>query len=335
MNELSQNNQACVCCGGVTSAVFDAGPLDYCLDKEFEISECSNCGHGITKNVMDSDLESVYEDGAYDPKENNFHRILRPILNIQEASKLSYLIKEKRRGNSLLEVGTGKGNFLKAAINSGYDSLGIEPSSRSYSIAKSKLGDKVFQCMLEEINLHPQLNRKYDYIFLWHVLEHLKNPHNAVDILKTFLNPNGLLIIAIPNFGSFQKKYGKKNWYHLDPPRHISHFTPKSIKYLLESNSMIVKRIYFNSFFQNFLGEIVTINNLVLSNKNILLNLLRFNKFYFQKTTLLSRIINLLGFLFISSIILIPVLLFTLVSQLFGKAGTMVVLAKIKSDNNR
>lgn len=331
MNEQSQNSETCVCCEGATSVVFDAGPLDYCLDKEFKILECSNCGHGITKDVQDSDLESVYEDGAYDPKENSFHRILRPILDIQEISKLSYFIGNKQIGNTLLEIGTGKGNFLKRAIDSGYDSLGIEPSSRSYKIAKTKLGDKVFQCMLENIHSHPQLNKVFDYIFLWHVLEHLRDPKKSIEILKSFLNQHGFLVIAVPNFNSYQRKYGKRNWYHLDPPRHLSHFTPKSLEHLLAANSMIIERIYFNSFFQNYLGEIVTINNLILSNKNVLLNLLRFNKFYFLKTTLMSRIINFLGCLLINAIIFIPAFIFTLVTQMLGRAGTMVVIAKIKT----
>lgn len=334
MNEMPRINGICDCCGNGTTIIFSARPLDYCLDKDFDIFQCSNCGHGMTKGVQESDLESVYEDGAYDPKENNFHRFLRPALNILESSKLEYLIKNKTNGNALLEIGTGKGNFLSAAIDAGYDAVGIEPSSRSYQIAKKNLGDKVFQCTLENIHLHSQLNRKYDYIFLWHVFEHLGTHESACVILKSFLKPSGLLIIAVPNFDSYQRKFGKRNWYHLDPPRHLSHFTPQSAKYLLERNAMVVNRVFYNSFFQNFLGEIITTNNMILSHSNILLNLLRFNKFYFQKTNLTSRVMNFLGFIAITSIIFIPTLCFTFINQLLGKSGTMVIVAEKDFSNS-
>jgi 2-polyprenyl-3-methyl-5-hydroxy-6-metoxy-1,4-benzoquinol methylase len=318
----------CVCCGNRAVRQFDASPLDYCLDKKFDIYRCVNCGHGITGNIEKNDLLSLYEEGAYDPKEKFWHKILRPLLNSFEISKVNYLNSNKQEGKLLLEIGTGKGSFLHSAVKAGYDAYGIEPSTRSYKIAKSKCGERVFQCTLEEMHLRVELNKKFDFIFLWHVLEHLHEPENTVRILKSFLKPNGILIVGVPNFDSYQSKIGKSNWYHLDPPRHLSHFTPHSIDIFLQKNSLAVRRIFFNSFFQNMLGDIITINNLLLPHKNILLNFLRVNNFYFKKTSPSTRIVNLLGFALITTTLIIPSILCTLSSQLLKKSGTMVVIAQ-------
>lgn len=325
---MSLPEKKCSCCGENIIFQYMAYPLDYCLDKKFNIYKCTHCGHGITDNVEESDSASLYEGGAYDPQENIWHRILRPVLNVFESAKIGYLNKYPKEGNLLLEIGTGKGNFLRAAINAGYDGYGIEPSTRSYKIAKLKLGKKVVQCMLEEMHLHKELNKKFDFIILWHVLEHLTEPENAIRILKSFLKPDGILIIAVPNFDSYQSSFGKSNWYHLDPPRHLSHFTPSSTGIFLEKNAMQVKKIFYNSFLQNMIGDIITINNLVWPHKNILLNVLRFNNFYFEKKSTASRVLNLFAFTFFTAVALLPCICITLFSALLKKSGTMVILAE-------
>ncbi|MBL7859883.1 MAG: class I SAM-dependent methyltransferase [Cyclobacteriaceae bacterium] len=331
MIRSNPSDETCMLCGSKTISRFSAGPLDYCLDKSFSINQCLGCGLGKTKEVKSEDLNMVYEDGAYDPKENLSHKLLRPMLNFVESFKLAYLHQTQEKEGALLEIGTGKGNFLKIALDSGYDAVGIEPSTRSYNIAKAKLGDRVFHCTLEQVTNNSQLNKEYDHIFLWHVFEHLNDPEGAVSIMKALLKPTGTLIIAIPNFSSNQARIGGKNWYHLDPPRHLSHFTPESIKLLLDRNGLRIKCIYFDSFFQNFLGEIITIGNLVLPHKNILLNFLRRNKFYFIKKSLRSRILNLIAFILLTSILIIPVLLLTWANQAMGKSGTMIVVSEGKT----
>ena len=119
---------------------------------------------------------------------------------------------------------------------------------------------------------------------------------------------------------------GKKNWYHLDPPRHIYHYTANSSTLFFKKNDLNVKKIYYNSFFQNFLGDIITLNNLVLPHKNILLNVLRFNSYYFKKTNPIARIFNLLFFTVFTAILFFPFLIFTHISQLVKKSGNIVVL---------
>lgn len=318
----------CCCCDERMELQFSASPLDYCLDKRFEVYQCPNCGHGSTQGITGHDLETVYEGGAYDPKEKPWHKILRPALNLLESTKVDYVKSSVGKGKVLLEVGTGKGNFLLAALNAGYEAYGIEPSSRSYSLAKLKLGERVHHCALEDIHTVPALNRKYDCIFLWHVLEHLGSPEHSIKLLGNYLKPDGVLIFGVPNFESYQSRRGRSNWYHLDPPRHLSHFTRESAKLILAKCAMKVHKIIHNSFFQDYLGEIITFTNGLLPQKNIILNVMRFNGYYFSRFNKGSRAVNLLACLLLSSIVSIPMLLVTLVSQWLGKSGTMVVVAK-------
>jgi SAM-dependent methyltransferase len=327
MSESNVTGGLCEYCGGKMVFQFTAVPLDYCTEKRFGIFRCSSCKHGVTANVTEGDLKTVYEGGAYDPREGRMHKILRPWMNTLEHSKVGYL-KRQARGKVILEVGTGKGKFLLAARKAGFDVYGIEPSSRSYGFAKQALGDRVYHCTLEEMEQHKALVQQYDVIFLWHVLEHLHNPAAAIKLMMSYLKPDGVIIFGIPNSDSFQSLLGKGNWYHLDPPRHLSHFTPRSARLLLSKAGMAEREIIYNSYFQNILGDIITFNNALLPHKNVVLNAMRRNSYYISRTTPIGRLFNLVASLLISTVVLVPMMISTAFSQWIRKAGTMVVVAE-------
>ena len=100
--------------------------------------------------------------------------------------------------------------------------------------------------------------RSFNVITLWHVLEHLPNLDNQIQVFKSLLKENGTLIIAVPNYNSFDANYYKHFWAAFDVPRHLWHFNQKSMKALFKSKSMeIVKTIpmKFDAFYVSLLSE--------------------------------------------------------------------------------
>ena len=99
---------------------------------------------------------------------------------------------------------------------------------------------------------------KYEVITLWHVLEHV---HDLNAYMKTFhglLKPNGRLIIAVPNYTSYDAGYYKKYWAAYDVPRHLYHFSPLSMHYLAKKHKMsIIQKLpmWFDSFYVSLLSE--------------------------------------------------------------------------------
>lgn len=320
--------KSCSVCNSTTlKKQFEATSLDYSSDQKLDIVQCENCTHGITSDVVNE--IGLYEAGSYDAKEKIWHKLIRQVLQVLEKNKVSYLKKLLPSNSHVLEIGAGKGNFLLALRDGGFQIAGIEPSQRSFPIAAEKLGDCVVNCTIEEISLYPKINRKYNAIVFWHVLEHLQNPGAIVESVKNYLLPGGLLMIAVPNFNSLQAKFGKEKWYHLDPSRHLSHFTPQSLTNLLEKKGFGVKKIYFDSFFQNFVGEMITWTNKISPMSNIIFNTLRLNKFYFKKTGKIGVFI-LFIYSFAISLILAPfAFVWTFGTQIVRRSGTMVCLCKI------
>lgn len=304
-------------------------PLDYFLNKYFPISVCENCGHGLTEETSLKDLQSVslYEGGSYDIKEGIWHRLASPFLIFLERNKIKYL-RDHENGKRLLEIGCGKGRFLEIAKRRGYEVYGLEPSVRSNFFARMRLGDVVFPVELEHIDEIQKLNGCFNVIVMWHVMEHIPELDMLMRKIKERLARSGIILVALPNMASYQSKIGKEDWYHLDPPRHLHHFTPQSFKFLMEKHGLKVEQIYYNSFYQNFIGEIITVTNKLLPDKNVIFNLMKLNNNYIKRVGWGRSFFMLIIVSLISLSLLIPMLFWTFITQIKDKAGTMVFIVK-------
>ena len=99
---------------------------------------------------------------------------------------------------------------------------------------------------------------KYEVITLWHVLEHVPNLQEYISELKKLLKPNGVLIVAVPNFKSYDAEYYNEFWAAFDVPRHLWHFSKKSIDLLFSKHGMSVSKtlpMKFDSFYVSMLSE--------------------------------------------------------------------------------
>jgi len=154
-------------------------------------------------------------------------------------------------GGTLLDIGAGTGDFLKRAKKANWTITGIEPNKLARENAKTK-----------GIQLHEDLSEltepNYDIITLWHVLEHLPNLNEQLTQITNLLKKDGFLILAVPNYKSYDAKHYKRYWAAYDVPRHLWHFSQKSIVKLLTPHSMELsktKPMLFDSFYVSLLSE--------------------------------------------------------------------------------
>ena len=127
-----------------------------------------------------------------------------------------YCLEEK----TLLDVGAGTGDFLLKAKNRNWKVEGVEPNREAKMRAKEK-GIDLYS------GLGTLVDRKYNVITLWHVLEHLHDIESVIPKLKLLLKRDGVLVVAIPNIYSWDAKKYKEKWAAYDVPRHLFHFSPK------------------------------------------------------------------------------------------------------------
>lgn len=162
------------------------------------------------------------------------------------------LIERYAEGNkSLLDVGAGTGDFLLAAREHGWFVEGVEPNQDARLRSREKRME-----LRKDMDALPK--KEFQVITLWHVLEHLPDLENQIVKLRWHLEDNGTLIIAVPNYKSYDAEYYGEFWAAYDVPRHLWHFSRKSIDTLFSRHDMEVvatRPMVFDAFYVSLLSE--------------------------------------------------------------------------------
>ena len=203
-------------------------------------------------------LSNYYQSEDYishtDSKRNLFEKAYHVIRRIALKSKLNLINSLTPSSKYLLDIGCGTGDFLKVAKANNWNVSGLEPNDLARSIANKKTNGVVLN--IDEIS---KLDKeRFDVITLWHVLEHLPNLEDQLVTFKKLLKPNGTLIIAVPNYKSFDAKFYKSYWAAYDVPRHLWHFNKESISklfYKVDLKVVTIKPMYFDAFYVSLLSE--------------------------------------------------------------------------------
>ena len=130
------------------------------------------------------------------------------------------------RGTQILEVGCGKGDFLKRVSEMGAECTGLELNQ---DLFEKKTGESV-KLLNESIEQHSTDNHgKYDIVCGFQVLEHISNVYPFLESMIKCLRKNGKLIISVPNNDSFPK-YNRYNDILNLPPHHMGLWNNKSLR---------------------------------------------------------------------------------------------------------
>jgi 2-polyprenyl-3-methyl-5-hydroxy-6-metoxy-1,4-benzoquinol methylase len=152
-----------------------------------------------------------------------------PILAGFDRRRLRILRRHIRPPARVLDSGAGRGRFVLAARRAGYDAEGIELDP-ARAAAAAAAGAPVRAVGIEDADVPAG---SLDAVVCWHVLEHVAHPAAAAARLAGWLRPGGVLLAGTPNLASLQARIGGARWYHLDLPRHRTHFTVAGLHALL------------------------------------------------------------------------------------------------------
>jgi 2-polyprenyl-3-methyl-5-hydroxy-6-metoxy-1,4-benzoquinol methylase len=259
MFHVEQNQEGaktCLICES-DSLVFYSDCPDHFLSKEpFQLYQCPNCNTLITLPRPDeSQIFKYYNSEEYVSHNDSNSGLINKIYQIVKRHALNSkrkLITPLLNGGPLLDFGCGTGSFIEECSNKGISSFGAEPDISAKTIALKK-GLNVTSP--EELSSSAQ---KFGVITMWHVLEHTYDPVATIKQLKSMLLPDGYLVIAVPNYMSFDAQHYGNNWAAYDVPRHLFHFTQQSLKTIAIKTNMKLQKtlpMYFDSFYVSMLSE--------------------------------------------------------------------------------
>ena len=203
-------------------------------DNGINILRCQNCKHAYSQYEREQDYDGYFQSGIGD--RDNFWW--------DEAHKEMYNDFCKKyiagKSGSLLDVGCGLGFFVKKIRGfKSWESYGYEISTSAVEYAKEKFNSQNIFCgRVEESNFSKNY---FDIITLWDVIEHIPDPHQLLNYLRTILKENGILFIHTPNIGvqlpkaRFKRFFLEENEPHLlEAKDHLNIYSPQTIKILLK-----------------------------------------------------------------------------------------------------
>jgi 2-polyprenyl-3-methyl-5-hydroxy-6-metoxy-1,4-benzoquinol methylase len=226
--------------------------------KMFQIEFCSACGFALTNpRPANESLGAFYESDEYishsNTKKGLVSSLYQSVRKRTLKAKLRLLSTRSKQG-LVLDIGCGTGEFLATCKESGWKTIGIEPSASARKQGQENFGLDV----RDEQDLAGIENASAEAVTMWHVLEHVPDLHGRLKRIKEILKPNGVFIVAVPNRGSHDAAHYGANWAAYDVPRHLWHFRPQDITALMNRAGFEVKEILpmkFDSYYVSLLSE--------------------------------------------------------------------------------
>lgn len=197
--------------------------------RTFHLLQCRSCGLVKTDPHL-----SKEELATYYPRD--YYGRARPEdldwLRRDQRHRTGFLEQFLREGR-VLDVGCGLGLFLLALDPARWERYGLEAMPVPYTEASRLLGaDRVLWGDLETARLP---NEHFDAITFWDVLEHVPNPHVTLEAAYHLVRPGGFVCVTTPNFAGYQARAFGEDWYALSLPHHLYHYTPATMKRLLQA----------------------------------------------------------------------------------------------------
>jgi 2-polyprenyl-3-methyl-5-hydroxy-6-metoxy-1,4-benzoquinol methylase len=234
----------------------------YITTKDFLVTgESFNLIHHPKKEMLVTtpqpkidELYKYYESEDYishtDEKKGFVATLYQIVKKYSLTSKVNLIQSLNKGTGTILDIGAGTGEFLKLAKDKNWNVHGVEPNLKARLFSEKK------EVLLKE-RIEDFSNQKFDVVTLWHVLEHLPDLEKVTTQLESFLNPRGILIIAVPNYKSYDATYYKNYWAAYDTPRHLWHFSRKSMNSLFSTKMKLIntKPMWFDSFYVCLLSE--------------------------------------------------------------------------------
>jgi SAM-dependent methyltransferase len=167
--------------------------------RRFELLRCAGCGTAVTAGAP---VPELHDTGAFRSGTPRLYRAAAPALRAFDSQRLALLRRLAAPPARVLDAGAGQGRFVAGARAAGYDAAGIEPALRGVQRA-ALAGVPVRRASIERAEIEPG---SLDAVTLWHVLEHLEDPGEALTRISSWLVPGGGLLLGVPNLASLQAR---------------------------------------------------------------------------------------------------------------------------------
>lgn len=239
MAEIRWEQTACPACGSGDEDEFLRAPGDDGV--EYRVAKCRRCAFVFTnpRPTVDS-LGLLYpaEYAPYQPRKVRGGGLRAKLFGRAERTLADRIPVPP--GGKLLDYGCGSGMFAAKMRDRGWDARGMDFSAHAADAARRNYHLDVIHGDLPHPAVPPN---SLDAITLRAVLEHVHDPGHLLRAARDVLKPGGHLFVSVPNLDSWGFGAFGIAWHPLELPRHLSHFTPDTLRRVVADSGLEVEAV--------------------------------------------------------------------------------------------
>ncbi len=254
VNSEEKQYETCPVC---SSSIIKTWRIKDVGNEKYKLDLCNSCGYSFINPrpslsfLMDyySSFGHGHDAGGNDVP--NLKSILTQEQNYPnatiDAKRLVKTIKslsKKFDSNRFLDVGCGYGFFSKEALGAGFEVIALELAENEREIAKEMTGLNPAACSFEEFECAPE---SFEIVFMSQILEHALDVNSWLEKAYNLLVNNGIIAVALPNYGSIFRMIMQENEPYICPPAHLNFFNPNNLSRLLENHGFRVETMQWIS----------------------------------------------------------------------------------------
>jgi 2-polyprenyl-3-methyl-5-hydroxy-6-metoxy-1,4-benzoquinol methylase len=287
--------------------------------REYPLVRCEKCGLVFQQHLRSkADLDAA-QAAAYAQPTRRFQGPFEWLVRMFRMARVRRCERLVPAASRVLDVGCGRGLFLQLMAKRGHEVRGTELSEATATNAYPDVPVDI-----GEFRPGRYAPASFELISIWHVLEHDQDPAAALAASHEALAPGGALLLAVPNYASFQARLGGEDWFHLDLPRHVFQFTPQTLTRLLRDSGFEVVSCRTGQWEMDPFGLLQTVLNKLGLRTNGLYDSFRSNAEVRRDLSPAYRA-GMLALLPLGLLLALPVSLFC---RWTGRAGTLIVVAR-------
>jgi SAM-dependent methyltransferase len=211
-----------ICCENAASGLI-------AVFSEYRMFRCGACGSAfVDPQPSEAVLSEFYDRFHFSDAEGGIYDVAERRMASDFPEKVS-CVKGLLRGPAgrLLDVGCGKGYFVRSCVDAGIDAQGLDISRAAIEYATNSLGINAICSDVESVG---ESLGQFDVITLWATIEHLPGPDQYLRAVSRMLKAGGVIVLDTGLADDWLDRMlpGVNQWY--DPPQHLWVFSRKRLE---------------------------------------------------------------------------------------------------------
>jgi 2-polyprenyl-3-methyl-5-hydroxy-6-metoxy-1,4-benzoquinol methylase len=233
----SSAKQGCISCGDDRTREFiAASDRFFARSNMYRLLQCESCSL-----VWLADPPKASEmDSHYGPNYDQFIRKATDKESERHWRRAVDTVQRYSQGGRLLDLGCGSGSFLHCLRGGAWTLWGIEMSAAAAQLARTR---NLATILTDDVVQAPFPPETFDVITCFHVFEHMTSPREVLAKVKEWLKPGGIFCVHVPNIEAAEGRLFGSYWYPLELPRHLFHFSPRSLRQLAQASGLEEVRV--------------------------------------------------------------------------------------------